>query len=151
MTRLIKLFSLAIFTFTISACHKTDPALKVYFGEWKFSKTEYYWSYNYDQNGNAFEVETETVQWETIGEVSMGTQTGELKINYNKSNSFSFVADTDGANLTCVSGCNNIPYSEDGIAQNGSHTITSKSYFIDLGYYDGSSIQRHWDIKGVKQ
>ena len=145
-----------LFTFvlTMSACNKPkDPTLEKYFGTWKFTKTENYWSYNYDQNGNSFETEYETIQWERIGEVSMGTQVGELEINWSNSSSSTYFAKVKNSqgHLSCASGCQNIPYAESGQPQYGQHHITETEYRLDLGNQDLSSIQKSWDIKGVKQ
>ena len=158
MYKLTSLLLLSI-TFVFSSCGKftkEDPALVKYFGTWEFTKTDYgnYWDYVPTPNGTeTIHTQTETIDWQRSGTVSMGRTEGELKIKFSGSSSDRYYATVnEQGHLVCVEDCENIPYVEgpSGSGAGGLHRITDSTYMIDLGWSGGGSTVHSWDIKGKK-
>jgi hypothetical protein len=156
--------SIIAIVFAIQSCRKDeqtrpiDPTIEKYFGDWKFTKTEYRHSYDYmaDSTGSSVLIHTLeiVVNWERTGRVSMGSQGKELYIQWNASSEngyYAYVKDETG-NLSCNADCENIPYSlGESPGPYAQHQITDSTFNINLGHSIGSgNPSSNWYIEGVK-
>ena len=154
MKNIIPFITIA-FLFIFSSCEKEetileDPNLVKYFGTWEFKSMDYghHWNSIYTPNGTqTVYSESETITNQYTGNVSMGRETGELKINlggYTNSTYYAFVDDL--GNLICTGSCENIPSrasDQPGSPPNGEHQITDSTYSLHLGSYQSGYTSSH--------
>lgn len=172
-------FLLIAVLFSFSSCKKEtvvvedDPALAPYFGTWEFTKTRLKSYYEYIPTGDGESelvlTEEETVVWERVGAVSMGRESGELKIDFGMSpedhyysifsgdlyvsDNYFYATVDDNGNLTCTGNCETIPYVEigaPGSGPSGHHQITNSTYSVDLGWDGSAGTNYSYDIAGEK-
>lgn len=92
------------------------------------------------------------IEWEKMGEVSMGMQEKELFIQWQGNSTIGYCATVKNNvdDLSCNSACENIPYEGVGIDELSAHNITDMAFNIDLGFYEGMDANSHWYLTGVK-
>ena len=154
MKNIIPFITIA-FLFIFSSCEKEesileDPNLVKYFGTWEFKSMDYghHWYSIYTPNGaQTVYSESETITFEYVGNVSMGREIGELKIDLGWYPSRIFYARVDDlGNLICTGSCENIPSKESDqpvSASNGEHQITDSTYSLHLGSYQSGYTSSH--------